>query len=148
MKDRFSPILRRIFLKYPHISQKIWLVYEKISSFKTASHLTANKFLMDFDATSRSQVRTLQGLARRKPLKVIAVRLISSIPLRLAVRKPYQFGFLTKEKKGGPPFGKVTTARFFIWNFLFCRNTRLQMLLSPHLMSSRHPRHQIRQAYT
>ena len=40
---------------------------------------------MDFDATSRSQVRTLQGLARRKPLKVIAVRLISSIPLRLTI---------------------------------------------------------------
>ena len=38
---------------------------------------------MDFDVTSRSQVRTLQGLARRKPLKVIAVRLVSSFSLRL-----------------------------------------------------------------
>ena len=93
MKDRFSPILRRIFLKYPHISQKIWLVYEKISSFKTASHLTANKFLMDFDATSRSQVRTLQGLARRKPLKVIAVRLISSISLRLNKKESFRTRF-------------------------------------------------------
>ena len=40
---------------------------------------------MDFDATSRSQVRTLQGLARQKPLKVIAVRLVSSTPLRLNI---------------------------------------------------------------
>ena len=42
---------------------------------------------MDFDVTSRSQVRTLQGLARRKPLKVIAVRLVSSISLRLGKRE-------------------------------------------------------------
>ena len=68
-----------------YISRRISLVYEKIYSFKTASHLTANKFLMDFDATSRSQVRTLQGLARQKPLKVIAVRLVSSTPLRLNI---------------------------------------------------------------
>ena len=56
LKDRFSHIHNRIFLKYPHILRKIWLVYKKIYSFKTASHLTANKFFVDFGVAGRSKV--------------------------------------------------------------------------------------------
>ena len=48
-------------------------------------HLTANKFFVDFGVASRSKVRTLQDLMRRKMLKFIVVRLVSSILLRLPV---------------------------------------------------------------
>ena len=44
----FSLYFADFFLKYPHISQKNWLVYEKIRYFETASHHTANKFPVDF----------------------------------------------------------------------------------------------------
>ena len=78
LKDIFSHIHHRIFLKYPHIPQKIRLVYRKIYSFKTASHLSSNKFLMDFAVTSCGKVMTLQGSTRRKTLKFVDERLISS----------------------------------------------------------------------
>ena len=41
---------------------------------------------MDFAVASRSKVWTLQDLVRRKTLKFIVVRLVSSILLRLAKR--------------------------------------------------------------
>ena len=50
-------MLREIPLKYLYISRKISLASKKIYSFKTALHLTANKFLMDFAVTSHSKVR-------------------------------------------------------------------------------------------
>ena len=50
-------MLCEISLKYLYIPRKISLASKKIYSFKTAPHLTANKFLMDFAVTSRSKVR-------------------------------------------------------------------------------------------
>ena len=82
-KDRFFHILHRILLKYLYIPQRIWLVYEKIYSFQTASHLPSNKFLMDFAVTSRSKVSLYKARCdeRRKnlPMKDLLVRLSSAI---------------------------------------------------------------------
>ena len=78
LKYRFSHLLLQIFLKYPHIFQKIRLEYEKIYYFKTASHLPANKFLMDFATASRSKVWLYKSRSWRKILKFIVARLISS----------------------------------------------------------------------
>ncbi len=77
------PIYVTDFFQYPYILRKNWLVYEKIYSVKTASHYTANKFLIDFFGFCRSQVWTLQGEIREKILKFITVELASLVPLRL-----------------------------------------------------------------
>ena len=54
---------------------------------KLHSHLTVNKFLVDFVVMSRSKVKTLQGLVRLKTLKFIALRLVSSVFLRLLKKR-------------------------------------------------------------
>ena len=62
LKYVFPHIHRRNFLKYLYIPQKFWLVYVKIHYFKTAPHLPANKFFMDFGAVSRSKVQLYKDL--------------------------------------------------------------------------------------
>ena len=63
------------------------LVLKKICSVKTAQHLTANLFLMNFGGILRSKVCTLRVKARRKTRKQITVRRFRSAPVRLGKRE-------------------------------------------------------------